>query len=67
MMRDVGMVERGQRFGFTSEAGEPIGVVRERCGQDFERDIAIERRIVRAIHLAHAADTEERRDVIDAD
>ncbi|MDA1097090.1 MAG: hypothetical protein O3B84_07540, partial [Chloroflexi bacterium] len=30
--RDVGMVQRGQGLGFTQEAREPLGVVRERLG-----------------------------------
>ena len=64
---DVGMVERGKGLGFTFKAPEPIGVVRERDGQDLECDLAIEFGIARAIDLAHATDTQQRSDVIDAD
>ena len=55
-------------FGWFSEAsvwasrcepGEAVGVVREHgFGQDLERDVAIQLRIARAIHLAHAAGAE---------
>ena len=36
MRRDVRMIERGEDFGFALEAGEPIGVARERVGQDLD-------------------------------
>ena len=52
--RDVGMVQRGQGLGFTQEAREPLGVVRERLGQDLDRDITIELGIPRPVDFAHA-------------
>jgi len=37
------MVQRGQGLGFTLEAREPIGVMRERLGQDLDGDVSIAR------------------------
>lgn len=58
------MVQRRERLGFTLEAREAIGVAGERVGQDLERDIAIQLRIARAKHLAHAAFAELVEDAI---
>ena len=49
------------------EPGEPIGIVRERVGQDLDRDIAIELRVARAIHLAHAAFADRGGDLVGAE
>ena len=46
---DIGMVQRGEDFRFTLKAREPIGVVRERLGQDLDRDVAAQPRIARPI------------------
>jgi hypothetical protein len=54
-VRDVRMIERGQDLRFALEAREAIGIVDERVRQDFDRDVAIERRIARPIDLPHAA------------
>ena len=40
---------------FALEAGEAIGIAGEESRQDFERDVAIQPRVARAIDLAHAA------------
>ena len=66
-VRDVRMVQRGERLCFARETREAFGVARERVGQDFDRDVAIELRIARAIHLAHAACADVRDDFIDAE
>ena len=50
-----GMIQRGERLRFALEAREPVGIACEGVGQDLDRDIAIQLRIARAIHLAHAA------------
>ena len=57
-LRDVGMVQRGERLRFAREAGEAFRVQRKELGQDLDRDVAIELGIARAIDLAHAARTE---------
>ena len=54
-MRDVGMIQRRERLRFAREPRQPVGVAGEGVGQDLQRDIAIELRIARAKHLAHAA------------
>ena len=41
-------------MGFTFEACQAIGVAREGLGQDLDRDVAAERGVAGAIHLAHA-------------
>ena len=40
------------------EAGEALGVARERRGQRLDRDVAPEPRVARAVDLAHAARAE---------
>ena len=54
-LRDVRVVERGQRLRFAREARDAIRIVREHVGQDLDRDVAVQLRIARAIHLAHSA------------
>ena len=49
------MIQRREHLRFALEARQAIGIARERFGQDFDRDVAIQLRIARAIHLAHAA------------
>jgi hypothetical protein len=46
--------ERREHLGFAREARHTIRVGRNRCGQYFDRDVAIELRIFRARYLAHA-------------
>ena len=58
---DVRMVQRGEHLRFALEAREAIRIARERVGQDLQRDVAIQLRIARAIHLAHAAGAKGRR------
>ena len=52
------MIQRRQHLRFSPEPREPIRIERKGVGQDFQRDVAIELRIARAIHLAHAAGAE---------
>ena len=52
---DVRMVERRENLRFALESRETVGIGREGIREDLERDVAIEPRIARAIHLAHAA------------
>ena len=53
-MRDVGMVQGGERLRLAREPREPLGIAREELGQHLDGDVAIELRVARAIHLAHA-------------
>ena len=66
-LRDVGMVQRGERLRLALEPGEPLGILRERVGQDLDRHVATERRVARAIDLAHAAGAEGGEDFVRAE
>ena len=61
------MAQRGGRACFLLEAVQSIGVGRERRRQHFDRDVAPETRVARAIHLAHAARAERGEDFIRAE
>ena len=52
--RDVRVIQRREGLRFTLEAREPIRVVRERLGQDLDRDVAIQLRVARPEDLPHA-------------
>ena len=39
---DVRMIERGEHFRFALKAREPIGISRERGGQDLNRDLTFQ-------------------------
>jgi hypothetical protein len=60
------MIERGEHFGLALKTREAIGIARERRGQDFERDLALQPRIACAIHLAHAACAQQAKDFVTA-
>ena len=61
------MIQRREHLGFALEPREPIGIAHEGLGQHLDRDIAIQPRIARAIHLAHTARAEQRQDFICAE
>jgi hypothetical protein len=61
------MIEGGQHFGFTCEAGDTLRIRRERFGQDFQRDVALEASVASFVDLSHAAHAKHRHDVIRAD
>src|SRR5262249_4148967 len=52
---DVGMIERGQNFGFALESTDAIANSRELVRQDLDRYTSIELRITCAVHLTHSA------------
>ena len=56
---DVGMIERGEGFGFALKPGEAIGISGHRIGQHLDRDLALQPRITRPKHAAHTAFTDE--------
>ncbi len=58
------MIQRRQQPRLAIEAGAPLGIGREQRRQHLDRHIAAEGRIVRAIHLAHAAGAEQPDDAI---
>ena len=60
-MADVGVVQRSDRTGLAGEALGELGV------RDLDRDIPMQPGIVRAIHLAHAALADERKNFVRAE
>ena len=52
---DVGMLEGGGGARFLREAAQPVGIARGPGRQDLDGDVALEARVTRPIHLAHAA------------
>ena len=60
------MIEGREQARLALEPADPVGIVRERRGQDFHGDVALEARIGRAIDLAHPACAQERPQTIDA-
>ena len=52
------VIERGERARLALESRAPFTVLRERLGQDFDRDVALQPGIASAIHLAHSAGPE---------
>jgi hypothetical protein len=66
-MADVRVIQRREDLGFALEAGQPVGVVREQLREHFQRDIAIELGVARAVDLTHAAATKRGDDLIKTD
>jgi hypothetical protein len=64
---DVRGVQRRGRAGFLLESMEAIDVGRECAGQYLDRNVTPEPRIARAIDLAHAAGSDRRGDLVDAE
>jgi len=62
--RDVGMVQRREDFGLALKTPESLLVSRELVGQDFNRDVPAELRVLCPIHFAHAALADELEDVV---
>jgi hypothetical protein len=61
---DARMIEARDRPRLALEAGEAIGIARERLGQQLERNLTPEPRVLRPIQLAHAARAERRDDLV---
>src|SRR5262245_44165438 len=57
---DVWMTQAGDRAGFAAEPFVPRGIAGDVGGKDLDGDRAVEARVARAIHLAHAARPERR-------
>src|ERR1700680_777259 len=66
-LREIGMMQRGERLVFAGESREAISVVREGFRQDLDRHVAIQLRVAGAEDLAHAAFAEQGRDLVDAE
>ena len=63
---DVRMIQQGEYSRFALKAREPVGVGRERLGQDLDRDGSVQLCIARAIDLPHPAFADRRGDFVDA-
>ena len=64
--RDVGMIQRRERSCFALEAREPVGVMRERFGQDLDRDVAAQLGVASAKDLPHAPFADRSDDFVNA-
>ena len=64
---DIGMGQRRDGMCLALEARQAIGIGRKLHRQDFERNLATQFRVARAIDLAHATGTDRRDDLVDAD
>ena len=61
---DVGMVQRRQGLRLAREPCKPFCISSEDARQNLDRDVAIELRIARAVHLTHSACSERREDLV---
>ena len=52
---DIGMIQRAAGARLLFEAAQPVGILGEGAQQDFDRHLAPEPRVPRAIHLPHAS------------
>jgi hypothetical protein len=52
---DVGMIQRREHLRFPLETGQAVWIRGEQLREHLQRDVAVQPRIARAIHLAHAA------------
>ena len=52
------MIQRREKLRFAGKPCKSVGIEGEDVGQNLERDLPIELRVARAIHLAHAAGAE---------
>jgi hypothetical protein len=64
---NIRMVERSGRTGFLLEAMETFRIGGERRWQDFDRHVAPEARVARAVDFAHAAASKRGDDLISAE
>ena len=65
--RDVRMVQRREQLRFAMKARQALRVAGDFRQQHFDRDVAVELRVARAVHLAHAACPEQRLNLIPAE
>ncbi len=66
-VRDVRMIERCQHLRLSAETGKAVRIVGD-CGQQhLDRNVAIQFRVARAIHLAHSARAEGGQDFVAAE
>jgi len=61
---DVRMIERREHLRLAAEPCDALGVLRECSGQDLDRDVAVELRVPRPVHLPHATSADWRVDLV---
>ncbi len=61
------MIQRGQRLRFAREPGQAIRITGEGIRKDLQRDVAIQLRVPRTIHLAHPAGSQDGLDLVRAE
>jgi hypothetical protein len=66
-LRDVGMVQGSEGVSLALETPEPVRIAREDFRKDFDRDIAMQLRVARAIDLAHSSGAEGVLDLVRTD
>ena len=66
-LRDIGMIQRSKHLCFAGESRQAVGVVRERVGEDLDRDVAIQLRIAGSVNLSHPPFADRRGDLVDAE
>jgi hypothetical protein len=60
------VIQRGEQPRIAFEARQPFSICRKETRQDFDRNVATEFGVARAVHLAHAARPQDLEDVIGA-
>src|SRR5262249_51694077 len=63
-MRNVGMIERSQHFGFALEASHAAGIAGEGLGDYLQRHVALQPGVAGTIDLSHAARADGREDFV---
>ena len=64
---NVGMVQRRYGAGFVVETLPGLGIAGQMTREDFDRDGAVQASVLGAIHLAHAAGADGRKDFVRAE
>ena len=60
------MIQRRERFCFARESRQTVSVMRERFGQDLDRDVAVQLGVASAKDLPHAPFADRRDDFVNA-
>ena len=61
------MIQCREQLGFAMKPGEPLGVSGKAVRQDLDRDVALQPGIACAIHLAHAARSQQVQNLVRAE
>jgi hypothetical protein len=56
---DVGVIQRRQDVRSALKPSQPIGIVQERLGEHFQRDVTVQLGVAGSIHLSHTACAEQ--------